>query len=92
MSDSLKYKGRVLGWIHTYMGEENVTKFNIEMEGISALEQLCRLSDKEILEVDGMLPMDYTTFKKEILSRIKRVYLSSHEYNLDFHPRSQNSE
>lgn len=86
MSDSLRHKGEVLGWIHSYTGEVGVTKFNIQMEGIRALEQLCRLSDEEILEVDGMPPMNYVTFKKEILGRIRRVYLSSHEYNMDLVP------
>ena len=56
------------------------------MEGIGALEQLCRLSDEEILNIGGT-PMTYGKFKDQIVSRAKRVYLSDREYSVDFHPR-----
>ena len=90
MGDALRYKGNILTWIHSYTGE-NRTQFNLIMEGVGALEQLCRLSDEEILEVDGMNPMTYREFKEQIASRTRRIYLSDHEYNLDFHS-SRNSE
>jgi len=90
MSDALRYKGSILAWIHSYAGDDT-TKFNIVMEGISSLEQLCRITDEEILEVDEMPSMTYKKFKDEILSKTKRIYLSGKEYNLDFHS-IQNSE
>jgi hypothetical protein len=84
MSDALQYKGSILAWIHSYTGDDT-SKFNIVMEGIGALEQLCKLSDEEILNVDGLPPMNYGEFKKQIISKAKRIYLSDHEYNIDFH-------
>ena len=90
MSDAFRYKGHVLGWIHSYLGD-SATKFNIQMNSISALEQLCRLSDGELLEIDGLPPMVYEQFKKQIISKTKRIYLSTHEYNIDFHPPSNMS-
>lgn len=91
MSDALRYKGKCIGWIHSYTGDET-NKFNLQMEGISGLEQMCKLSDEEILEVDGMQPMTYRNFRDTVLSKTKRIYLSTHEYNLDFHSPSRNSE
>ena len=58
MSDALRYKGDILAWIHSYTSDDT-SKFNIVMEGIGALEQLCRFSDEEILNVDGWSPMTY---------------------------------
>ncbi|VVB81738.1 Uncharacterised protein [uncultured archaeon] len=85
MSASIECRGEVLGWIHEYYGD-GVERFCIEMEGITGLEKLCRQADSEPIRVEGMPPMDYRTFKKEILSRTKKIYLSTHEYNMDFHP------
>ena len=85
MSDGISYKGKVLGWIHSH-SEDNTTKFVLEMDGINGLEELCKLSDQEILEIEGMSPITYKDFRTRILERTKRIYLSISEYNLDFHP------
>ena len=61
MSDALRYKGKNLGWIHSYTGD-GTNKFDLEMEGIGGLEQLCRLSDGEELEVEGLPSMTYRDF------------------------------
>ena len=82
MSDAFSHEGKVLGWIHSYTGD-SICRFNIVMEGINALEKMCRLSDAEILEVDGMPLMNYENFKNEILGKTKRIYLSTNEYLLD---------
>ena len=85
MSDVLKYNEKNLGYVHSYIGD-GTNKFDLEMEGIGGLEQLFRLFDGEELEVEGIPPMTYRDFKDRILSRTKRIYLSTHEYNLDTHP------
>ena len=79
MSDALRYNGRILGWVHSRT-EEGVSKFDLEMRGISEIEQLFKLSDEETLEVEGLLPTTYGNFKTDILSRTKRIYLFPHEY------------
>ena len=58
---------------------------NVVLDGLGALEQLCRLSEGEVLNIDGMSPMTYREFKERIAPRVKRIYLSDQEYNLDFH-------
>ena len=84
MADALRYNGKTLGWIHSYTGDR-INKFNLTFEGIDGLEQMCRLADEELLEIDGMQALNYREFREVILSRTKRIYLSVHEYNLDFH-------
>ncbi len=81
MSNAFSYKGKVLGHIHSYM-EGSGAKFIIGMEDIEALEHLCRLSNDEIIEINGT-SFFYEQFKKEILAKTKRINLSDHEYNLD---------
>ena len=87
MSDALGYRGQLLGWIHSFTGD-GVNKFVIDMAGIEALEKLCRLSDDELISVGDMPLKSYDWFKKEILGRTKRIYLSTEEYLADFHPRT----
>ncbi|PIN90030.1 hypothetical protein COU57_04935 [Candidatus Pacearchaeota archaeon CG10_big_fil_rev_8_21_14_0_10_32_14] len=86
MSYALRFNGSTLAWIHSYSDEDS-TKFNVVMNDIGALEQLCGLSNNEFVEVDGMSSMNYRQFKDEIVSRIKRIYLSANEYNLDLHSK-----
>ena len=68
-----------LGNVYIINGDK-ISKFDIVMEGINTLEQLCRLSDEEILKIDGMPAMTYRRFKEDILSKTKRIYLSTKEY------------
>ncbi|MBS3088530.1 hypothetical protein J4402_02000 [Candidatus Pacearchaeota archaeon] len=84
MGDALRHNGKDLGWIHSYTGD-STKKFDLEMEGISGIEQLFRLSDEETLEVEGMPPMTFREFKTKILRRTKRIYLFPHEYGLNLH-------
>ena len=86
MSDNLVHEGRCLGYVHSYTGDDS-TKFILEMEGIDGLERLCKLPDEALLEL-GESSMTYREFRERILSITKRIYLSTHEYNLDMHPRS----
>ena len=81
MSNAFSYKGKILGHIHSYI-EESITKFVMEVEDIEALERLCRLADDEIIEINGTHFL-YKQFKKEILTKTKRINLSNREYNLD---------
>ncbi len=83
MGDTIYFKGEALANIHSYSGD-NVTQFNIVIDGFDKLEKLCKLSNEEILEIEGLSPMAYGEFKQIFEHRIKRIYLSSKEYNADF--------
>ncbi|MEK6925757.1 MAG: hypothetical protein AABW50_00610 [Nanoarchaeota archaeon] len=85
MSDAIKYNEKVLGWIHSYTGDDT-SKFNIVMEGFGSLEIMCKGSDEEILNIGEMPSLTFKEFKDQIISKTKRIYLSDHEYNIDFHP------
>ena len=91
MSDAIGYRGQLLGWVHSVtMG--GASKFVIDFNGTEALEKLCRLSDDELISVGDMPLKSYDWFKKEILGRTQRIYLSTEEYLADFHPRAGKSE